>query len=74
MVIEYIKKCSVYEAFRCEICGQQSKSLYIATPSLPKLASWKELKCCTACAKREVGNKNKKKWEALHAKRKKETS
>jgi len=66
LVIKYIKKCSIHEFFKCEICSQRSKYWYEATPSLPGIANWEKLKCCKDCARREVGHKAKNKWERIH--------
>lgn len=46
-----------------------AKEEYLATPSIPFLVDWKELKVCDKCAKREIGTKNKKQWEKIHWKK-----
>ena len=67
MRIKYLGKVSVNDIFNCQICRQIGKEKYIATPDMPKLVDWKELIVCKKCARREVGSKNKAKWEKLHA-------
>ena len=66
MKINYSGKTSVNDMFNCEICGHRGRDKYIATPSKEALVSWKELKVCKACARREMGTKNSKKWESIH--------
>ena len=66
MIIKYSGKIGVNDIFKCQICGALSKEEYIATPSIPALVDWEKLKICKKCARREVGNKNKKRWDRVH--------
>tara|TARA_Y100000310_G_C20519446_1_gene732920 strand:- start:815 stop:1039 length:225 start_codon:yes stop_codon:yes gene_type:complete len=66
MRIKYLRKVSVNDIFKCQICGEIGREQYIATPSIPALVDWKELIVCKKCARREVGNKNKKGWDRIH--------
>tara|TARA_R100001594_G_scaffold139431_1_gene183818 strand:- start:681 stop:899 length:219 start_codon:yes stop_codon:yes gene_type:complete len=56
--------------FKCSTCGQSSTHKYLRRPhqAVRKLledTSWKEI--CRKCAKKEVGTKNKRGWDKLHA-------
>ena len=62
MVISYIG--TGYE--KCDMCHSQTKEKYLALPHLPSLVDWSEMIICKKCARREVGSKNKKKWDTLH--------
>ena len=66
MQIKYIGKVNVDDIFNCQICYQISKEEYLATPSIPDLVDWKELKICKKCARREIGGKNKRRWDRIH--------
>lgn len=48
------------------MCNAFTKEKYLAVPHLPNLVDWYEMILCKKCARREVGSKRKKKWEALH--------
>ena len=66
MQIKYSGKTGVNDIFKCQMCGGLSKDKYVATPSIPDLVDWKELKICKKCARREVGGKNGKLWNRIH--------
>ena len=66
MRIKYLGRVNVDGMFNCKTCGQMSKEEYIATPSIPSLVDWSEIKVCKSCARREVGSKNKKEWSKIH--------
>ena len=66
MRIKYSRETGVNDIFKCQICGALSKEEYIATPSIPSLVDWEELKICKKCARREIGSKNKKGWDRVH--------
>ena len=56
--------------FLCTTCGTRSTHKYLRRPhpAVIKIVidpRWKEI--CKKCAKKEVGSKNKAKWEKLHA-------
>ncbi len=56
--------------FQCTTCGQRSIQKYIIKPhpaiiNLVEDKRWRNI--CKKCAKKEVGSKNKRGWEALHA-------
>jgi hypothetical protein len=58
------------QPFNCTTCGQRSTQKYLLKPhpavaKLLETRDWREI--CKKCAKREVGSKNKKGWERLHA-------
>lgn len=48
------------------MCSKRSNECYIAKPHLPDLVDWESMDICKACAKREIGSKNKKQWERIH--------
>ena len=55
---------------KCSSCGASSIHKYLRRPhsAIRKLVidkEWKEI--CGKCAKKELGTKNKKDWERLHA-------
>ena len=62
MIISYLGK----DGFLCEMCSQIGKDRYVATPDIPSLVEWKSINLCKKCAKREVGSKNKKRWDKIH--------
>jgi|TARA_R100001530_G_scaffold101662_1_gene70706 deoxycytidylate deaminase len=69
--IIYEGKAKVSEIFPCQMCGKMSKFKYLKYihPAIQYLFKAEEkipLKICKICAKREVGSKNKKRWEKLH--------
>jgi len=68
MTINYLGKVNIENMFNCQMCRERSKDKYIAKPDLPSLASWTSLMLCKRCARREIGSKNKKKWELIHEK------
>ena len=62
MMISYIGKG--HEV--CDMCNANTNQMYLAVPHLPALVDWYEMILCKKCARREVGSKKKKKWDALH--------
>ena len=69
--IIYKGALKVHEYFSCEMCGKTSKFEYLKYPHPAIQHLFKEeektpMKICKACAKREIGSKNKKGWEKLH--------
>ena len=69
--ISYEGKVKIDEFFPCQMCGKISKFKYLKYihPAVQYLFKEEEkppLKICKACAKREIGSKNKKGWEELH--------
>ena len=58
------------DPFECTSCGQRSTHKYLKRPhpAIIKITidpRWKEI--CRKCAQKEIGIKNKKGWEELHA-------
>ena len=71
--IIYEGKAKIDEFFPCQMCGKTSKFKYLKYPhpAIQHLYRGEEkipIKICKACAKREIGSKNKKGWEQLHEK------
>ena len=69
--VSYEGKAKVDEVFSCQMCGKISKFKYLKYPHPAIQHLFKEeektpMKICKACAKREIGSKNKKGWEKLH--------
>ena len=69
--IAYEGKVTVDKMFPCEVCDKISKFKYLQYrhPAIQHLFTEEEkipMKICRACAKREIGSKNKKGWERLH--------
>ena len=67
--IIYKGPIKVSEFFRCEMCDNISKFKYLKYPhpAIQHLLEEVEpIKICKACAKREIGNKNKEGWEKIH--------
>ena len=69
--ISYEGKTKVSEVFSCQMCGKVSKFKYLKYPhpAIQHLFEKEEripISICKACAKREIGSKNKKGWERLH--------
>ena len=58
------------DQFKCTFCSKMSKQEYLRRPNgaiahLMDDNRWVSI--CKNCAKKEVGSKNKKGWEKLHA-------
>ena len=69
--IEFVGAVGV-NVFSCKICGKRAKFKYMKYPhpSVIHLLIDKEPKeICRKCARREIGSKNKKKWDAIHEKK-----
>jgi len=62
LIISYIGKGHD----KCDMCSQFTNVKYLAVPHLPTLVDWSELILCKKCARREVGSKNKKKWDIIN--------
>ena len=72
--IEYIGAVGI-NLFRCKMCDKLSKFKYLKFPhpAIIKLMSEDSqngIYICRKCAKRELGSKNKSKWEELHEEKK----
>ena len=68
--IEYIGAVGI-NLFRCTMCSKMSKFKYLKFPDPAIVAlllkeDQKGIEICRKCAKRELGSKNKRKWEELH--------
>ena len=67
--LKYIGPVSM-NPFKCTTCDKMSKQKYLIKPH-PAMAylsddkRWREI--CKKCARREIGSKNKKGWDKLHA-------
>ena len=68
--IEYIGAVGI-NLFRCAMCDKLSKFKYLKFPHpaiikiMPKDRQ-NGIEICRKCAKRELGSKNKLKWDKLH--------
>lgn len=55
--------------FPCEMCGTMAKFKYMKYPH-PAVVNFlidkEPMEICRKCAKRELGSKNKKEWDAIH--------
>ena len=55
--------------FPCKMCGKAAKFKYMKYPHpavVDLLVNKEPIEICRKCAKRELGSKNKKKWDAIH--------
>jgi hypothetical protein len=67
--LKYIGLVSMHP-FKCTTCDKLSKQKYLIRPNpaiihLMDDRRWRQI--CKNCARREVGSKNKKGWDKLHA-------
>ena len=75
--IEYIGAVGI-NLFRCNMCNKLSKFKYLRFPHPAIIKIMPEenqgsIEICRKCAKRELGSKNKIKWEKLHEEKKANT-
>jgi len=66
MKVSYLGKTNAGDMFVCQICTHRDTNKYLATPEAESLVDWDKLLICKKCAKREIGNKNVKKWNRIH--------
>jgi len=69
--IIYKGQVGIDDFFPCTMCRKISKFEYLKYPhpAIQHLYRGEErlpIKICKACAKREIGSKNKKGWKQLH--------
>ena len=72
--IEYLGAVGI-NLFRCNMCSKLYKFKYLKFPhpaiiDIMPGEQQKGIEICRKCAKRELGSKNKIKWERLHEEKK----